>query len=189
MQMIVPEGTDKQVLPDEDEALAPLTRALVRAAFNDDQWTQILDSFNLVSLVATLKRIVADIGQEQARRAAGLSVFKNDPDVTTEQFRGYKANYLAWYRSSTRVKEKLRFRINEMQPRAQAIINAHNADRRALVILAKRIWLWEEGLEDRLDYALDEVAISWTADDGYQERRPLRALIDDIRKRDGEVTP
>lgn len=158
------------------------TRALVQAAMDDDQWADLVEDCDPVLLASELKRIISDIGRQEQMRNAGLALARTE--ASAEDYETARRGFLAWRRSIARVVPKLRERANQIRPAAQQIHDRAQLDRRNLVILAKRIWLWEEGLEDRLEYALDECHISEaTSPDG---KKTLRQLIDELRA-DGTV--
>lgn len=157
--------------------LSVMSRSLVAAAFEDDEWAEVLSDYDPVAVVSVLKRVLVDIGSQEQRRAQGLAALRHD---SPDDYHSAKLNFHHWKRSVEEVKSRLRLRISEVQPFAQALIDEHQADRRALIVLAKRVWLWEEGREDRLDYALDELTVSATVGDPTRPRDRLRDVVERI---------
>lgn len=174
--------------PDDTDRLSDTSRAVVRAAFDDGAWSRALDDLGPVAVASILKRVLADIGDQEQHRMHGLSEARDNVMLSDDEYQAVKRNYHLWKRSIAEVRQRVRLRLAEVQPFAQKLIDEHQADRRTLVVLAKRIWLWEEGREDRLEEALDDFTISDTVGDPTQPRKTLRALVEEIA-RDGEVTP
>lgn len=150
----------------------------VHRAMNDDLWAGLLEELGPVALAEQIKRKIASIGQQEQARNSSLAAARTDDSIPDDEYEVMKRGFLTWRRSVARIRTRLQQRLAEIQPEAQALIDAHQADRRALTVLAKRTWLWEEGREDRLEYALDDFTIS----DGpqLQERITLRDLIERI---------
>lgn len=165
---------------------------LVRNAMApDDEWAVFAEHHNPVVLVSEMKRVIADIGQQEHHRAQGLGLLRDDPiAVANGDYETARRGHRIWKRSIAQVIPRLRQRIADLQPQAQALVDAHQADRRSLVVLAKRIWLWEEGLEDDgLDDALDDVTISEGAGDLVFDRKTLRDLIGEFLENGQEINP
>lgn len=167
--------------------LGDATREIVKAAFHDETWLPVLAVHDQADLLQILRRVIADMGSQEQERLAGLSAARTDDEVDDEMYDVMHRNYQLWLRSASRVRQKVRYRINEIQPSVQAQIDHHQADRRALVILARRIFAWEEGADDdEMDTALDDVTVSCAPQDPSQGRRTLRSLMEEILRREGE---
>lgn len=171
----------------EPEVMSAMSRAMVQATFDEDAWRQVLETHDPVTVVNILKRVLADIGDQEQRRINGLATARVDEFIDDDTYAKIKRDFHLWKRSIAEVRQRLRRRIAEVQPVAQSLRDSHQADRRSLVILAKRIWLWENGLDDRLDYALDDCTISESGEP-TMERKTLRELMREIAQQ-GEVTP
>lgn len=179
---LLPEGVTNP--PAED--LSAMSRALVAATFHQDEWEEVLEMYGPLAVVTVLKRVLADIGSQEQKRTQGLAALRFDSGQTSrDDYRNAKRNYHHWKRSIEEVRQRLRLRIAEVQPLAQALVDEHQADRRALVVLAKRVWLWEEGRDDRLDYALDELTVSGSVGDPTRPRQPLREVVERIEREVG----
>lgn len=155
-----------------------MSAALVRSVMDDADWKVVLEEYGVILMAAELKRVLKQLGQEELLRANGLGAARNDDTVTDEAYDVMKRGLHAWRRSASRIRIKVRERLAEIQPAATALIDAHQGDHRALVVLAKRIWLWEEGKEDRLEEALDQFTIS--NDPEGRTRITLRELVERI---------
>lgn len=166
------------------------SRQLVAATFDDERWAEVLEDHDPVFLATELKRVIRDIGQQEQLRLQGLAQTRTDPEVNDDEYEATRRNLAAWKRSVARVRASIGKRLADVQPRAQDIIDAHQADRRSLVILAKRLWLWEEGAdEDGLDTALDDCSISDSINDPSAGRKTLRELVLEMLDRNGVIEP
>lgn len=166
-----------------------LERAIVRATFDQSDWERTVDAIGPAALALTLKKVIKDIGDQEQRWMYGLSEARTDVDVSDDEYDLRKRNFARWKRSTSEVRQAVRKRLKEIQPIAQRLHDEHQADRRSLSILARRLWLWEEGLDDHLDDALDDWTISGSVGDPTHPRTTLREHVMDILARNGEVTP
>lgn len=154
---------------------------------DDAAWIEFLDDHGPVVAMAEIKRLLDDLGQQEQSRIQGIAAAKSDPAVPDEQYEAMKRGLAAWRRRITTVRVGANARLSQVKASATTLIDSAAADRRALVILAKRIWLWEEGLEDRLEDALDDCTIS--DDPEGRTRITLRELVKDMQNRGQEITP
>lgn len=158
--------------------------SIARDIVDRETWPDLLAELGPVSAAALIRRIIKQIGHQEAARVESLTIARDEPDADYEIT---LRNFKLWRRSTQRLRADLNARLAEIRPTAQTIIDSHQADRRALVVLAKRIWLWEEGLDDQLETTLDAFTISNSADG--EDRITLRQLIQNIRDSGAEVTP
>lgn len=163
------------------------TRWLIDAAFRDEaEWQEaIARAGGPETAVEMMRTIVADMGLQEKRRAAELGAIDREhaPGFYADQ----KRLYLQWERSMIPMKSRLLVRIAELLPAIQDARDLHQQDRRVLVELAKRVYLyeqWENGAhldddEDRILESLDELTIS---SGNRGERITLRELVEEIGK-------
>lgn len=154
---------------------------------DDARWIEFLDQHGPVLAAAELKRLRRSLGEEEVERNNILRAAADSPHVTDRRLAAMRQDHKAWLRGVAKRREQINDRLRYVQASAQALIDAHQSDRRALVVLAKRIWLWEEGREDRLEEALDDFTISDSCDS--TRRKTLRDLIEEMLASGTEITP
>lgn len=160
------------------------TRAVVDATFNDVVWAAAVRDLGADKAVAILKGVYADIGLQTQQRAADLANLRESEFVDDQEYFAAKSDYNAWLIRATTIRRSVQKRIKETQPEAQRVHDRHQADRRIVLRLAKRIWLWEQGLPSDLETALDDLDVSH----GPSERRSLRTVVEAlVEKADGKV--
>lgn len=161
-----------------------LAKAVVDATFDDVVWTAAIRDLGADKAVAILKGVYADIGLQIQQRAADLANLRDSDFADDQEYFDAKADYNAWLIKATTIRRSVQKRIKETQPEAQRVHERHQADRRIVLRLAKRIWLWEQGLESDLGTALDDLDVSY----GPSERRSLREVVEAlVEKAEGKV--
>lgn len=162
-----------------------LTRAVVDAAFDDTTWAAAVRDLGPEQAVAILKGVYADIGLQIHQRAAAMANTRDSDTVDDAEYAAARADYNDWQIRATTIRRTVKRRLAETQPAAQKLVDRHQADRRVLLRLAKRIWLWEQGHTIHgLDTALDDLDCSY----GTGDRRPLRSVVEALAA-GGEVLP
>lgn len=164
---------------------SPLARAVVEATFDDVVWAAAVNDLGADRALAMLKTVHRDIGQQMAQAADRMANTRDSDDVDDTDYRTARSDYRDWHRRATAIRRSIERRIAEVGPIANSVHDRHQADRRVLLRLAKRIWLWEHGLEDHLTSALDDLDCSY----GAGARRPLREIVEALAAGSGEVLP
>ena len=163
-----------------------ISRAVVEATFDDRVWAAAVNDLGPERTVTILKQVYKDIGLQVQQRAASMANTRDSDDVDDDEYRAAKADYNDWLRRATTIRRRVSARLSETQPLAQSIHDRHQADRRVVLRLAKRVWLWERGEDHHLETALDDLDCSL----GDRGRRPLREVVDALAAgANGEVLP
>jgi hypothetical protein len=161
-----------------------LTKAVVDASFDDAVWRAAVNELGADKAVAILRGVYGDIGLQVQQRASELANLRDSDTADDSEYFAAKDDYNAWLIRANTIRRSVHKRIKETGPEAQRVHQRHQADRRIVLRLAKRIWLWEQGLPSDLETALDDLDVSH----GPSERRPLRQVVEAlIEKADGKV--
>lgn len=163
---------------------ADLSRALIDATFDDATWAAALRQLGATQALNMAKAVHDDIGQQMVQRAARLGAVRDDDAISDSEYREAKRAQADWHTRATTVRRSLAKRISELKPTVQEERDRAQADRRVLLRLAKRIWLWEQGGAHHLGDALDELDVSY----GSEPRRNLREVVERLAE-GGEVLP
>lgn len=161
-----------------------LAKAVVDATFDDVVWAAAMRDLGADKAVAILKGVYSDIGLQIQQRAADLANVRDSDFADDQEYFDAKADYNAWLIRATTIRRSVQTRIKEAQPIAQRVHDRHQADRRALLRLAKRVWLAERGEESDLSTALDDLDCS----EGTSERKSLRTMVEEIAARGPVLT-
>lgn len=161
-----------------------LTRAVVEATFDDVVWKAALNDLGPERALTILKGVYRDIGLQITERANRLANTRDSDDVDDGEYNAARADYRDWHRRATATRRVILRRISEVKPVVNDLHDRHQADRRALMRLAKRLWLHEHGLDSQLDTALDDLDCSH----GDSGRVSLRELVDRLAE-NAEVLP
>lgn len=165
-----------------------MTGRFVDVIKSDTLWVEFVDEHGPAAAAQELRQLIADLGQQEQRRVAGLAEAKRNPEIDRRLLTAMQRDLGHWRKSASRVRQGAMARLSSVRASAQAAVDAAQADRRSLVILAKRISLWEDGADDDgLDTALDDCTIA-NDPDGHT-RVTLRELINQMRNEGQEITP
>lgn len=151
-----------------------LTRAVVEATFDDVIWAAALNDLGPERAMTILKGVHRDIGLQITERSDRLANTRDSDDVDDTKYNAARIDYRDWHRRAIATRRVIQRRIAEVRPLVNDLHDRHQADRRALLRLAKRLWLHEHGLESQLDTALDDLDCS-SGDNG---RISLREVVE-----------